>query len=90
MLGFNFLFLCVTYLCKGKLCNMYHIFINAYYVIIFNGCQVLLSYVHGTICQGYSILFYGGLEHMSSAGVVCVCVCVCVWLCAPESSAQLK
>jgi hypothetical protein len=75
MLCFNFLFLCVAYLCKGKLCNMYHIFINACYVIFFYGCLIPLSYVHGTVYQGYNILFYGTMEHTSSVGV-----CVCVWL----------
>jgi ABC-type arginine/histidine transport system permease subunit len=75
MLGFNFLFLCVAYLCKGKLCNMWHIFINACYVTFFYGCPILLSYMLWTIYQGYSILFCGGMEHTSSAGVMCVAVC---------------
>jgi len=39
MLGFNFLFLYVAYLCKGKLCNMYHSFINACYVTFFMDVQ---------------------------------------------------
>jgi hypothetical protein len=82
MLGFNFLFLCVTYLCKGNLCNMYHILINACYVIFFSGCPILLIYMQGTIYHGYSILFCGGMEHTSSVGVVCVCVCVCVAVCS--------
>ena len=52
--------------------------------IFFYGCPILLSYMHGTIYQGYNILFYGAVEHTSSVGVMCV------WLCALESGAQLK
>lgn len=30
----------------------------------------------GQFMKGYSVLFYGAVEHTSSVGVVCVCGCV--------------